>query len=479
MMMASDKAFIHDNFLLETDAAAELYHTYAADLPIFDYHCHLPPSEIASDQRYENMTQLWLAGDHYKWRAMRSNGIGEAYCTGDAPDKEAFMKWAETVPALLRNPLYHWTHIELKRFFGIDDLLLGPDTAEQVWETCNARLQEADFSARGMMQQSNVKLVCTTDDPVDDLQDHRSIAQDETFDIPVLPAWRPDRALALDTPTMFNDWVDALAASADTDISTLDSFRAAIAKRHDFFHAQGCRLSDHGLETVYATPYTESDIQAAFAKARAGTAVTGEALDQFRSAMLYEFAIMDHSKGWVQQFHIGAMRNNSARRFATLGPDTGFDSISDMAYGTALSKFLSRLDQDDQLSPTILYNLNPRDNALMATMLGNFQDGIMPGKIQWGSGWWFMDQKHGMEAQMEALSQMGLISRFVGMVTDSRSFLSYIRHEYFRRVLCNMLGNDVAKGLVPDDKALLGQMIRNIGYNNAANYFDFGVAPLD
>ncbi|MDE0838200.1 MAG: glucuronate isomerase [Kiritimatiellae bacterium] len=477
--MAPDKSFIHDNFLLETDAAAELYHTYAADLPIFDYHCHLPPAEIASDQRYENMTQLWLAGDHYKWRAMRSNGIDEAYCTGGAPDKEAFMKWAETVPALLRNPLYHWTHIELKRFFGIEDLLLGPDTAEHIWETCNARLQDADFSARGMMQQSNVKLVCTTDDPVDDLQDHRSIAQDDTFDIPVLPAWRPDRALALDTPEVFNDWVDALAASADTDISTLDSFRTAIAKRHDFFHAQGCRLSDHGLETVYATPYTERDIQAAFAKARAGTAVTGEALDQFRSAMLYEFAILDHSKGWVQQFHIGAMRNNSERRFAALGPDTGFDSISDMAYGTALSKFLSRLDQNDQLSPTILYNLNPRDNALMATMLGNFQDGIMPGKIQWGSGWWFMDQKHGMEAQMEALSQMGLISRFVGMVTDSRSFLSYIRHEYFRRVLCNMLGNDVTKGLVPDDKALLGQMIRNIGYNNAANYFDFGVAPLD
>lgn len=477
--MSDSNDFIHDNFLLETNTAAYLYHTYAADMPIFDYHCHLDPREVAEDRCFENLTRIWLAGDHYKWRAMRSNGVAERFCTGDASDKEKFIKWAECVPALLRNPLYHWTHLELKRYFGLGEVLLGPDTAEHVWEVCNARLNEPGFGARALMQQSNVKLVCTTDDPADSLVHHKRIAEDASFDIPVLPAWRPDKALAIDAPPAFNKWVDALSAAADMEINSLNALREALARRHDFFHSQGCRLSDHGLETFYAEPYSESDISKAFELARRGTAVTGDALVKFRSAMLHEFAIMDHSRGWVQQFHVGAMRNNNARLFAQLGPDTGFDSIGDCAYGSALSKFLSRLDETDKLAPTILYNLNPRDNALMATMLGNFQDGSIAGKMQWGSGWWFMDQKDGMEAQMDVLSQMGLISRFVGMVTDSRSFLSYIRHEYFRRTLCNMLGHDVEKGLIPRDMDLIGKMLRDICFNNAANYFDFGVPPLD
>jgi glucuronate isomerase len=476
--MAKD-VLITEDFLLETEAARRLYHEYAEDLPIIDYHCHLPPEQVARDHRFANLTEIWLAGDHYKWRAMRTNGVPERYCTGDASDWEKFAKWAETVPALLRNPLYHWTHLELKRPFGISDRALSPETAKGIWEECNAKLATPAFSCRGIMKQMKVVLVATTDDPVDSLAHHRAVAADDSFDVQMLPAWRPDKGMAVENPALFNGWVETLAAAADVEIRDFASYLDALKKRHDFFHAMGCRLSDHGLETAYADDYTQRAIETIFGKARAGTALRPEEVLKFKSAMLYEFAVMDHSKGWTQQFHFGAMRNNNTRMYERLGPDTGFDSIGDFEIGRPLSKLLDRLDRTDQLCKTILYNLNPRDNALMATMVGNFQDGRTPGKMQWGSGWWFLDQLDGMTQQMETLSQMGLLSRFVGMLTDSRSFLSYTRHDYFRRLLCNILGRDMTRGLVPNDFAHVGGMVRDIGYNNAARYFGFDVPRID
>ena len=470
-------AFIHDNFVLDNKFAQELYHDFAADMPIIDYHCHLPPAEIAQDHRYADMAELWLGGDHYKWRAMRTNGVAERYCTGDASPREKFDKWAETVPQLLRNPLYHWTHLELKRYFNTDTLL-SPSTADELWASCNEQVQSADFSARQLMVRSKVHIVCTTDDPIDSLAYHQQIKNDG-FAVKVLPTWRPDKAMAIENLEIYNAYIDRLSEVSGIDIGdSFDQLMTALQKRHDFFHEQGCRLSDHGLETMYAESYTTAEIESIFKRVRAGEQVSQHENLQFKSALLYEFGIMDHAKSWVQQFHIGAMRNNNARLFRDLGPDTGFDSIGDYSIGTAMSRFLSSLDDKAQLAKTILYNLNPRDNELYATMIGNFQDGTCPGKIQYGSGWWFLDQKDGMERQIEALSQLGLLSRFVGMLTDSRSFLSYTRHEYFRRILCNIIGNDIEKGLIPNDIALVGSMVKDICYNNAARYFDFGLEPI-
>ena len=465
------KPFMDNDFLLQTDVAKELYHNHAAKMPIFDYHCHINPQEIAEDKQFKNITEIWLYGDHYKWRAMRTNGVDERYCTGDAGDREKFDKWAETVPHTLRNPLYHWTHLELKRFFGVEKLL-SPATADEIWEDCNAKLQTPEYSCRGIIKKANVHTICTTDDPIDSLEHHRAIKADG-FETKVLPAWRPDKAMAVENTEAYNRYIDKLEEAAKMNISTFEDLMAALDNRHQFFHANGCRLSDHGVETIMAEDYSARDIERIFEKIRGGSDLTREEMLKFQSAMLYEFGIMDHSRGWTQQFHIGAQRNNNTRLFNKLGADVGFDSIGDFEIARPLARLLDRLDMENKLSQTILYNLNPRDNELIATMIGNFQDGSVPGKMQFGSGWWFLDQKDGMEKQMNALSNLGLLSRFVGMLTDSRSFLSYTRHEYFRRTLCNLIGNDVKNGEIPHDMELLGKMVENICFNNANEYFKF------
>lgn len=459
------------DFLLQTDVAKELYHNHAAKMPIFDYHCHINPQEIAEDKKYDNITQLWLYGDHYKWRGMRTNGVAEKYCTGNASDWEKFEKWAETVPHTLRNPLFHWTHLELKKFFGIDKVL-SPATAKEIWEECNAKLQTPEYSCREIIQKANVHTICTTDDPVDSLEYHRAIKADG-FETAVLPAWRPDKAMAVENATSYNAYLSELEEAANLNINSFGDLMDALDDRHEFFHQNGCRLSDHGVETVLAEDYTEAEIEKIFIKVRKGSTLTKEEVVKFQSCMLYEFGIMDHSRGWTQQFHIGALRNNNTRLFNKIGADVGFDSIGDFDIARPLSRLLDRLDMENKLSKTILYNLNPRDNELIATMIGNFQDGSVPGKMQYGSGWWFLDQKDGMEKQMQALSSLGLLSRFVGMLTDSRSYLSYTRHEYFRRTLCNLLGNDVENGEIPYDVELLGSMVENICFNNAKAYFNF------
>ncbi len=475
--MATPAPFIHADFLLQSKAARKLYHGYAAAAPIVDYHCHLPPEDVAGNRRFTDMSDIWLGGDHYKWRAMRTNGIDERCVTGDAPAREKFQAWAETVPKCLRNPLYHWTHLELNRPFGINDLVLNGDNAEKVWKRGNKLLAGEAFSARGIMTQMKVVVVCTTDDPVDSLEHHLALNKEQAagsaFTCQMRPTWRPDKALTIDEPVGFNAWVDRLAAAADTDISDLDSLRLALKKRHQFFHATGCRLSDHGLETIYAEPYTEAQVRSVFAQARSGTTPDPLAVARFRSCMLYEGAVMDHAAGWVQQFHLGALRNNNQRLFRNLGADKGFDSIGDFSYAQPLSRFLDRLDGTNQLAKTILYNLHPKDNELLATMIGNFQDGSVPGKLQFGSGWWFLDQLDGMNRQLDSLSSLSLLSRFIGMLTDSRSFLSYTRHEYFRRLLCNKLGDEIERGLLPNDVDLIGNMVLDISYRNAAGYFAF------
>jgi glucuronate isomerase len=474
---------ISEDFLLQSNQAIELYHRFARRLPIIDYHCHLPPREIAENRTFGNLAQIWLAGDHYKWRAMRTAGVAERFITGDASDWEKFQKWAETVPQTLRNPLYHWTHLELKRPFKISDRLLNPQTAESIWNECNAMLARPEFSCRGIMQQMNVVLVCTTDDPADGLEYHTAIAADTLFPVKVLPAFRPDKAMAAENPAAFNSWVDRLAAAGDAEIN--DDFRRfmeVLHSRHDFFHSMGCRLSDHGIETFYVEDYTASEITAIFRRVRAGKALSGDEIQKFRSAMLHEFALMDHEKGWTQQFHFGVLRNNNSRMFQLLGPDTGFDSIGDFEVARQMVKFFDQLDRDNRLAKTILYNISPTQNEIVATMIGNYQDGSVPGKMQFGSAWWFLDQKDGMEKQINALSNMGLLSRFVGMTTDSRSFLSYTRHEYFRRILCNLLGQEMKDGLLPNDIELVGSMVQDICYRNAARYFGFDVpksVPID
>ena len=465
------KTFMDADFLLQTETARVLYHQYASPMPVFDYHCHISPQEIAEDRSFNNLSEIWLHGDHYKWRAMRTNGVEERYCTGDASDWEKFEKWAETAPYTMRNPLYHWTHLELRKPFGINSLL-SPSSARPIWDRCNELLQQDDFSCRGIIRKANVRLICTTDDPIDSLEYHRKIKK-SGFEVKVIPAWRPDKAMAVEDPEAFNAYLNLLEAASGVSITSFEHFMEALENRHQFFHENGCRLSDHGLETIYASDYTIDEIKRIFALLRnGGTPVTVDIL-KFKSAMLYEFAVMDHSRNWTQQYHLGAMRNNNSRMFKTIGADKGFDSIGDYPVATLLSKFLNRLDQDQKLTRTILYNLNPGDNEVMATMIGNFQDGITPGKIQWGSGWWFLDQKDGMISQINTLSSLGLLSRFIGMLTDSRSFLSYSRHEYFRRILCNLIGNDVANGEIPNDLAFLGKMVQDISYNNAYNYFGF------
>ena len=463
--------FMDQDFLLHTDTAKELYHNHASKMPIFDYHCHINPKQIADDVRFENITQIWLYGDHYKWRAMRTNGVDEKYCTGKASDWEKFEKWAETVPYTLRNPLFHWTHLELKKFFGIDKVL-SPSTAKEIWDECNAKLQLPEYSVRGIIRMANVDTICTTDDPVDSLEYHRQIKA-SGLEVAVLPAWRPDKAMAVENVKSYNEYLDKLSDSANMKIVSFADLMAALDNRHQFFHDNGCRLSDHGLETAIAEDYSNSEIEQIFSKIRGGADLSQTGILKFKSAMLYEFGIMDHSRGWTQQFHIGALRNNSTRLFNQLGADVGLDSIGDFEIAKPLSKLLDRLDMNNKLAKTVLYNLNPRDNELIGTMIGNFQDGSVPGKMQFGSSWWFLDQKDGMEKQINALSNLGLLSRFVGMLTDSRSFLSYTRHEYFRRTLCNILGNDVQNGEIPKDMGLLGQMVENICFNNAKNYFGF------
>ncbi len=481
-MPAVKTPLIHADFLLASKTARRLYHDYAADLPIIDYHCHLPPEDVARDRRFADLTDIWLGGDHYKWRAMRTNGIPERLITGDAAPREKFQAWAETVPKCLRNPLYHWTHLELNRPFGINDRLLDGRSAEAIWKQGNKLLAKDGFTARGIMTRMNVVTVCTTDDPVDSLEHHLALQREQAagsgFTCRMRPTWRPDKGLAVEDPASFNAWTDRLAMVAGLPITDLDGYREALHRRHDFFHAAGCRLSDHGLETMWADEWSESEVQGIFARLRAGRRPTSEEAAKWRSCQLLEGAIMDHAAGWVQQFHLGAQRNNNARLFRALGADKGFDSIGDRSYAEPLGRFLDRLDGDDRLAKTILYNLHPKDNEMLATMIGNFQDGSVPGKMQFGSGWWFLDQLDGMDRQLDALSNLSLLSRFIGMLTDSRSFLSYTRHEYFRRLLCNKLGDEMERGLLPRDLPLLGGMVADICYRNAAGYFDFGL-PAD
>lgn len=467
------KNFNDENFLLQTATAEKLYHEHAAKMPIIDYHCHLIPEYVANDHRFDNLSQIWLEGDHYKWRAMRTNGVPERFCTGkDTSDWEKFEKWAETVPYTMRNPLYHWTHLELKTAFGVNKLL-NPATAKEIYDECTAKLRTPEYSARGLMMKYHVETVCTTDDPVDSLEYHLKCKADG-FQVKVLPTWRPDKAMAVEVPADFRAYIEKLAAVSGVTITKYADVIEALRKRHEFFASVGCRLSDHGIEEFYAEDYTQAEIEAIFNKVYGGTPLTKEEILKFKSAMMIDFAIMDWETGWTQQFHYGAIRNNNTRMFRQLGPDTGFDSIGEFNTAKALSKFLDKLDLQGKLTKTILYNLNPCANEVIATMLGNFQDGEIAGKIQFGSGWWFLDQKDGMEKQMNALSLLGLLSRFVGMLTDSRSFLSYPRHEYFRRTLCNLLGNDVENGLLPASEiGFIGQMVEDICYNNAKKFFNF------
>ncbi len=464
------KKFINDDFILRTKIAKELYHNYAKKMPIFDYHCHLDVKEVAEDKVFKNLTQIWLYGDHYKWRAMRSNGVEEKYCTGNATDYEKFEAWASTVPYTLRNPIYHWTHLELARYFGIDDRLLDGNTAKYIYDKCSEIVNSKDFSARNIMRKMNVKVICTTDDPVDSLEYHKKI-KDDGFEIKVLPAFRPDNGMTVESVENFNKWVDKLQTVSNTDIKDFNSYINAIKKRYDFFHEAGCRLSDHGIETIYAEDYSDNEIKGIFNKIRSKKELTEIEILKFKSAMLIEFGKMNHEKKWVQQLHYGAIRNNNSRMYKKLGANSGFDSIGDFEIAKPMARFFDKLDVNNQLAKTIIYNINPCDNELIATMLGNFNDGSIAGKIQFGSGWWFLDQKDGMTRQINALSNMGLLSRFVGMLTDSRSFLSYPRHEYFRRILCDILGNDIENGEIPADMDLVGKMVENISFNNAKDYF--------
>lgn len=460
------------DFLLQTETARTLYHRHAAPLPIIDYHCHLDPQMVAENYRFSSITELWLGGDHYKWRAMRANGVDERYCTGDASDWEKFEKWAETVPYTMRNPLYHWTHLELKTAFGIDRLL-NPSTAREIYDRCNEMLRQSDYSARGLMRRYRVEVVCTTDDPVDSLAYHRQ-TRESGFEIRMLPTWRPDKAMAVESPAAFRTYMERLAESSGMEIASFRDMREALQRRHDFFAENGCRLSDHGLEEFYAEPYTEAEVEAIFRKVYSGKPLEEIEIRKYKSAMLVLFGEMDWEKGWTQQFHYGALRNNNSRMFRRIGPDTGYDSIGECNTARSLSRFLDRLDSEGKLTKTILYNLNPSANEMIATMIGNFQDGTIPGKIQFGSGWWFLDQRDGMQKQMNALSAMGLLSRFVGMLTDSRSFLSYPRHEYFRRTLCDLIGRDVENGELPaSELPFLGGMVEDICYHNAKRYFGF------
>lgn len=466
--------FIHADFMLQTKTAKKLYHAHAEKLPIIDYHCHLDPRQIAEDHKFRSITELWLSGDHYKWRLLRANGVDEKYITGDASDWEKFEKWAETVPYTMRNPIYHWTHLELKRVFDIDDLL-KPETARDIYDKANSMLQQSHFSARGLMKRFLVEVVCTTDDPCDSLEYHKQI-RESGFEIRVLPTWRPDRSMAIENGADFKEYIWRLAEVSGVDIKGFEDYLRAIRCRHDYFQSHGCKLADHGIDNFYAAPCSLEETAIIFEKVyQSEESLTELEVLKFKSRMLYENALLNYEKGWVQQYHYGALRNNNSRMFNNIGPDTGYDSINDsVGVAKAASLFFDSLEKEGKLAKSILYNLNPRDNYLIATMIGNFQDGSIPGKIQFGSGWWFLDQKDGMEEQMNILSSQGLLSRFVGMLTDSRSFVSYPRHEYFRRILCNLIGDDVENGLLPESEmAFLGKMVEDISYYNALHYFCF------
>ncbi len=466
--------FINADFLLQNRTARRLYHQYAEAEPILDFHCHLSPKDIAENRQFKNLFEIWLEGDHYKWRAMRSNGVAERFCTGDAAPFEKFQAWAATVPHTLRNPLYHWTHLELMRYFGIDRLL-DDASARSIWEQANEQLATPELTTQGILKKFNVKTVCTTDDPTDDLA-YNNLMAASGMSTRVFPAFRPDRALAVHQPEQFEPWVRRLAEASDTEIGTFSQFLDALRSRHDYFHARGCRISDHGLTQCYSDFCLEKTAAAVFAKATEGKSITPEEQSQFAAFMMLFFGQLNAQKGWTMQLHLGAQRNNNSRLLRQLGPDTGFDSIGDFPQASALAAYLDRLDQEQALPKTIIYNNNPTDNYVVATMLGNFQDGTIAGKIQLGSGWWFLDQKEGIQWQLNALSNLGLLSRFVGMVTDSRSFMSYPRHEYFRRVLCNLLGRDVENGEIPDEDSMLQPLIQNICYANAQQYLQLPAA---
>jgi glucuronate isomerase len=469
--MSTMKKFLDEQFLLSNNTAKRLYHDYAKEMPVIDYHCHLPPAQIAADATFGNLTQAWLYGDHYKWRAMRTNGVHESYCTGNRSDWEKFEKWAETVPYTLRNPLYHWTHLELQRYFDIHDIL-NPASAADIYYNASAQLETSAYSTRNLLRKMNVALVCTTDDPADTLEYHQQLRQDG-FEIPILPAFRPDQSMNVDDPEKYNQYLRRLEEAAGVTINTYADLLDALKNRHDFFASQGCSVSDHGIEEIYAEDFQEKDIHAIFLKVRSGHRLSQQEVRQIKSALLLQLAEWDWEKGWVQQYHLGALRNNNSRMMRLLGPDTGWDSIGDFSQARALAKFLDRLDSQDKLARTILYNLNPADNELLATMIGNFNDGSIAGKVQFGSAWWFLDQKDGMIKQLNALSNMGLLSRFVGMLTDSRSFLSYPRHEYFRRIVCELLGQEVENGELPNDIEWIGKVVKDICYYNAQQYFNW------
>ncbi len=462
-------AFIHPDFLLDTAAARHLFHTYAEPQPIVDYHCHLSPQDIAANRRFANLFEIWLEGDHYKWRAMRANGVAERYCTGDAEPRDKFLKWAETVPHTLRNPLYHWTHLELARYFEIHDLL-DPSSAARIWDATCDLLQSDDLSVHGILRRFDVQVVGTTDDPADDLAYHRAL-RDSALETRVVPTYRPDRALDVHDPEVFNAWVDRLAVTADVDVVRLDDLLEALARRHQAFHDLGGRMSDHGLDTCFAVPCDDRRAAAIFDAARAGRAAGPDDRAAFASYLMLFFGRLDADKGWTKQLHLGARRNASTRGLERSGRDGGYDSIGDWPQIDALGTYLDWLDREGALPRTIVYNLNPADNYAFATMVGNFQDGSVAGKMQFGSGWWFLDQKEAMEWQINALSNVGLLSHFIGMTTDSRSFMSMPRHEYFRRTLCNLIGRDVELGLLPDRDDLLGPMIEAICYGNASQRF--------
>ena len=467
------KEFLNEHFLLKTKTAQTLYHDYAKDMPIIDYHCHLTPQQIADDIQFENITQAWLYGDHYKWRAMRTNGVDESYCTGNKSDWEKFEKWAATVPYTLRNPLYHWTHLELQRYFGIHEIL-NEKSARKIYDACNEKLQSPEYSVKNLLRKMNVKLVCTTDDPIDDLAFHQQLKND-AFEIPILPAFRPDTAMNVSCTEKFIAYINKLKIATNINIQSFEDYVAALKLRHDFFSKMGCKVSDHGLETIDTYDVSIDECKVIFTKIISAQELNETEQSKFRSAMLLQFAQWDCEKKWVQQFHLGALRNNNSRMMQQLGPDTGWDSIGDFSQGKALAKFLNKLDTNNQLAKTILYNLNPADNELMATMIGNFNDGSAPGKIPFGAAWWFLDQKDGMIKQVNALSNMGLLSKFVGMLTDSRSFLSFPRHEYFRRILCDLFGDEIENGELPNNIPWIGKVIQDICFNNNNAYFNWGL----
>ncbi|MEX0904988.1 MAG: glucuronate isomerase [Balneolaceae bacterium] len=470
-----EKKFISEDFLLQNETSKTLFHKYAEEQPIIDYHCHLPPEEIAGNINFRNMTHIWLDGDHYKWRGMRTCGVDEKYITGDATDKEKFLAWAATVPKTLRNPLYHWTHMELKNPFGITDRLLNAETAESIWDECNEMLKSPEFSTRSLLKRNRVNAVATTDDPTDSLEHHVSFKSEADTDFIMVPTFRPDRGMEIENGDEFRAWVKRLEEAADTEITGYQNFIDALESRHDFFDSLGCRASDHGVEEPYSESFTDTQVRQIFDDVMSKKTPSEIDVRRFKSAFLYYCGLMDHDKGWVFQLHIGSLRNNNTRMLRKLGRDTGFDSIGDFEMAKPLSRLLDRLDTENHLPRVSLYNNNPRDNELFATMTGNFQDGTIPGKLQYGPPWWFLDQIDGIEQQIETLSNMGVLSQFIGMTTDSRSFLSFPRHDYFRRILCNILGNDVERGLIPDDTELLSAMIADICYHNARNFFQFEV----